>query len=66
MSNKIDHILDYIEEMTEDDEKHYHGYINETKYFFTFMKLFHRILSSGTLNLPPGLNLTTEFTPCDV
>ena len=49
------------EQLNGKDKKQYHGFLDEAKYFLTFMEQFHRILSSGALKLPPGLYLTTEF-----
>ena len=42
------------DEMKESGKEHYHGYINEAKYFFTFMDQFHKIISSGKVKLPKG------------
>ena len=42
------------------------GYLNEKLYFKTFMKGFYEVIKSGTLDLPEGLTLSTEYTPCDV
>ena len=36
------------------------------KYFLTFLESFHKIIKSGSLKLPPGLTLSTEFFPCQV
>ena len=49
-----------------DADAKYFGSINTSKYFFTFMEEFYNTIKSGTLQLPEGLSLSTEFTPCDV
>ena len=54
------------EEMKESDKEHYYGYIDEAKYFYTFMEQFHKIISSGELQLPQGMELSTLFVPCEV
>ena len=54
------------DEMKESDKEHYHGYIDEAKYFFTFMDRFHTVVSSGQIKLPGGMKLSTTFVPCEV
>ena len=41
-------------------------YFDEKKYFISFMSSFYNIIQSGVLKLPPGLSLSTSFTPCNV
>ena len=54
------------DEMKTSDKEHYHGYIDEDKYFYTFMDQFHKIISSGKVKLPGGMKLSTTFVPCEV
>ena len=37
-----------------------------TKYFHTFVEEIYRVLTSKSVQLPEGLTLSTEFSPCDV
>ena len=39
---------------------------DEEKYFFSFMRSFYEVIRSGNLKLPPGLTLSTNFSPCNV
>ena len=54
----------FVSDVTADDE--YYGHIDTNKYFFTFMEEFHKIIQSGRLELPRGLSLSTQFSPCRV
>ena len=55
---------DDIPDMFKDYVKY--GTFDCTLYFETFLKEFHRILTSGQIELPDGLNLSTTFTPCEI
>ena len=39
---------------------------DEEKYFFSFIRSFYEVIQSGNLKLPPGLTLSTNFSPCNV
>ena len=54
----------FVSDVTSDEE--YYGHIDTKKYFFTFMEEFHKIIQSGRLELPRGLSLSTQFSPCGV
>ena len=54
----------FLSEVTEDSE--YYGHIDTAKYFFTFVENFFRVVDDGSLKLPQGLTLSTNFTPCKV
>ena len=49
-----------------EDSRIYYGSIDVKQYFFTFIKECYEIISSGSLELPEGLALSTKFTPCEV
>ena len=51
---------------TDTADREYFGHIDTSKYFFTFMEEFYKIVNSGTLKLPNGLSLSTKFSPCGV
>ena len=41
------------------------GVFNCTKYYLTFVEEVHRVISEGLVELPPGLTLSTDYTPCE-
>ena len=51
---------------TKDRDEDYYGSIDVKKYFLTFIEECYEIIKSGSLKLPYGLTLSTEFTPCEV
>ena len=50
----------------EDPSRRYHGYLNEELYYKTFMNEFYEVINSGALELPEGLSLSSDYTPCEV
>ena len=47
-------------------DRRFYGYFDEAKYFHTFLLSFYSIVDIGCLSLPPGLSLSTAYTPCQV
>ena len=40
--------------------------LDTEKYFFNFIEQFYTVVSSGSVKLPEGLKLSTDFPPCEV
>ena len=59
---------DELVEPEEDDrcDRKTLGFLDEKLYFKTFMKGFYEVIKSGNLDLPEGLTLSTDYTPCEV
>ena len=42
------------------------GIFNTTRYFQTFVNEMHRVIKEKSVELPDGLILSTNFTPCEI
>ena len=42
------------------------GVFDTTKYFNTFLEEMYEVIKSGKVELPEGLRLSTDYTPCEI
>ena len=53
-------------EESEDNFGEYYGVFDTRKYFFEFLTEFYQVILNNSVPLPPGLTMSTSYTPCEV